>query len=445
MDVAAAPPPSVEVMAKETGQDAHTREVTAPDPEDPRKPDSLGDITKPSWKYIALKTVREFTADQATDLAAALTYYGVLAVFPALLAFVSILGLFGDANETTNALLDLVGGLVPSSTLDAVREPILAITSAPAAGLALVIGIGGALWSASGYVGAFARAMNRIYAIQEGRPVWKLRPITLLVTVLAMLVAVSAAVLLVISGPIAENVADVLGVGVVGLTIWNVIKWPILAFLAVLVIAVLYYATPNVKQPKFRWMSLGALVALVVWVVASAGFAFYAANFSSYDETYGAIGGVIVFLLWVWISNIALLFGAELDAELERGRELQAGIAAEEHIQLPPRATSVSDKAAAQHEKDITRGRAIRSQKDPVGAAHDAREVRKAVEAEEKEIEKAAAKKDRGTPEEQELAFKLANTALHASTAAQISNVINGTKRQQKQRKKAAKATKRAR
>jgi len=436
-------------MAQETGQHASTRAATAPDPEDPRKPDSLGDITKPSWKYIALKTVREFTADQATDLAAALTYYGVLAVFPALLAFVSILGLFGDANDTTGALLDLVGGLVPSTTLEAVKEPILAITSAPAAGLALVIGIAGALWSASGYVGAFARAMNRIYAIQEGRPVWKLRPITLLVTVLAIVVAVAVAVLLVISGPIAENVAGLLGIGTVGLTVWNVVKWPILAFFAVLVIAVLYYATPNVKQPKFRWMSVGALVALVVWVVASVGFAFYAANFSSYDETYGAIGGVIVFLLWVWISNIALLFGAELDAELERGRELQAGIAAEEHIQLPPRDTAVSDKTAAQHERDVTQGRAIRAQKDPVGAAHDAREdrkTRKAREAEEQEAEKAAAKNDRGTPEEQELAFKLANTALHASAVTQVNNVVNGTKRQQKLRKKAAKAAaKRAR
>ena len=417
-------------MAQEEGQHASTRAATAPEPEDPRKPDSLSEITKPSWKYVLRKTIREFTSDQATDLAAALTYYGVLAVFPALLAFVSILGLFGDANETTNTLLDLVGGLVPSTTLDAVREPILAITSAPAAGVALVVGIGGALWSASGYVGAFARAMNRIYAIQEGRPVWKLRPITLLVTVIAMLAAVSAAVLLVISGPVAENVANAIGVGEVGLAIWNIAKWPILAFIAVLVVAVLYYATPNVKQPKFRWMSLGALVALLVWVIASAGFAFYAANFTSYDETYGAIGGVIVFLLWIWISNVALLFGAELDAELERGRELQAGIKAEEHIQLPPRDTAVSDKAAAQHEKDLAMGRAVRAQKDPVGAAAEDRAARKAAD-------KAARKAEsRGTPEEQEAAFKLANTALHASATVQTNNVVNGTKRQQKLRKK---------
>jgi len=426
-------------MAEEEGQHASTRAATAPQPEDPRKPDSLADITKPSWKYVLRKTMREFTSDQATDLAAALTYYGVLAVFPALLAFVSILGLFGDANETTNTLLDLVGGLVPSTTLDAVREPILAITSAPAAGVALVVGIGGALWSASGYVGAFARAMNRIYAIQEGRPVWKLRPITLLVTVVAILAAVSAAVLLVISGPIASNVADALGVGEAGLAVWNIAKWPILAFIAVLVVAVLYYATPNVKQPKFRWMSLGALLALIVWVIASAGFAFYAANFTSYDETYGAIGGVIVFLLWIWISNVALLFGAELDAELERGRELQAGIAAEEHIQLPPRDTAVSDKAAVQHEKDLAMGRSVRAQKDPVGAAAEDRADRKA-------SRKAARKAEsRGTPEDQELAFKIANTALHAATAVQVNNVINGTKRQQKLRKKALKAAKKAR
>jgi len=418
-------------MARETGQDAGVREATAPEPEDPRKPDSLAEIEKPSWKYVFRKTIREFTADQATDLAAALTYYGVLAVFPALLAFVSILGLFGDANQTTDTLLDLVGGLVPSTTLEAVREPIETITSAPAAGLALVIGIGGALWGASGYVGAFARAMNRIYGIQEGRPVWKLRPITLAVTVLAIIAAVTAALLLVVSGPIAENVAGIFGVGEVGLVIWNIVRWPILAFLAVLIVAVLYYATPNVQQPKFRWMSLGALLALVVWVIASVGFAFYAANFASYDETYGSIGGVIVFLLWVWISNVALLFGAELDAELERGRELQAGIPAEEHIQLPPRDTKVSDKAAVQHEKDITMARAIRAQQDPEGAATDASAKRKA----EKKAQ-GEEKKVRPSRDEQEATLKKAGIALHAVSAAQTKAHIDSGKPPKVRRKK---------
>ncbi|WP_204742208.1 YhjD/YihY/BrkB family envelope integrity protein [Glaciihabitans arcticus] len=430
-------------MAEETGQRASTRAKTAPDPEDPRKPDSLTEIEKPSWKYVGLKTLREFTADQCTDLAAALTYYGVLAVFPALLAFVSLLGLFGDPQQTTDALLDLVGGLVPADTLEAVREPIESIASAPAAGLGLFVGIAGALWSASGYVGAFARAMNRIYAIQEGRPVWKLRPITLGVTVVAILFAVIAAVLLVVSGPIAENVAATIGVGGAGLLVWNIVKWPILAVLAALVVALLYYATPNVQQPKFRWMSLGALVALLVWVIASAGFAFYAANFSSYDETYGSIGGVIVFLLWIWISNLALLFGAELDAELERGRELQAGIAAEEHIQLPPRDTKVSDKAAKQHRKDVAAGRALRGQVDPVGVSQEIADEEKKNAAAEKKAAAAEKKaKSRGTREEQEAALKRAGLALHATSLAQTKGILDSAKLARRADRKALKLQK---
>jgi len=347
-------------MAKETGERASKREKTAPDPDDPRKPDEITEISKPSWIYVLKKTAREFGADQATDLAAALTYYGVLAVFPALLAFVSLVGLFGDPGKTTDTLLDLMGGLVPATTLDAIRGPIENLATSPSAGFAFVTGIVGALWSASGFVGAFSRAMNRIYSIQEGRPFWKLRPVTLAVTVLAIVVAVIAALLITLTGPVAEQVGELLGIGETAVLIWNIAKWPILAFLAVLIVAVLYYATPNVKQPKFRWMSFGALFALIVWVVASAGFAFYAANFASYNETYGSIGGVIVFLLWVWISNIALLFGAELDAELERGRELQAGIEAEENIQLPPRDTKKSDKIEKKHRQDVADGRELR-------------------------------------------------------------------------------------
>jgi membrane protein len=349
-------------MAKETGEKASTRAKNAPHPDDPRKPDEISEISKPSWMYVLKKTYREFSSDQATDLAAALTYYGVLAIFPALLAFVSLVGLFGDPAETTDALLDLLGGLVPSTTLDAVRGPIENLATSPAAGFTFITGIVGALWSASGYVAAFSRAMNRIYSIQEGRPFWKLRPVTLAVTVLAIVIAVLAALMITLSGPVAEEIGSALGIGETAVLIWNIAKWPLLAFLVVLLVAVLYYATPNVKQPKFRWMSFGALFALIVWVVASAGFAFYVSNFSSYNATYGSIGGIIVFLLWVWISNIALLFGAELDAELERGRELQAGIEAEENIQLPPRDTKKSDKITKQHRKDIEEGRELRRQ-----------------------------------------------------------------------------------
>ncbi|MCU1406598.1 MAG: YihY/virulence factor BrkB family protein [Glaciihabitans sp.] len=350
-------------MAEEAGD----RAKTAPDPEDPRKPDSITELDKPSWMYILRKTLREFGSDQCTDLAASLTYFAVLAVFPALLAFVSILGLVGDAEKTTTALLNFGSGLLPDDILTSLEGPIKTLTESPAAGLTLITGILGALWSASGYVGAFGRAMNRIYGITEGRPVWKLRPVTLLVTIVAVIAAVLAAVLLVLSGPVAENIGAIVGLGDGAVFVWNIVKWPVLAVIAILVVAVLYYATPNVQQPKFRWMSLGALVALLVLLLASVAFAFYVANFSSYNATYGSIGGVIVALLWLWIANNALLFGAELDAEIERGRQLQAGIAAEETIQLPPRDTRQSDKKAEQRAKDVRVGRTLRRKNEKSG------------------------------------------------------------------------------
>jgi membrane protein len=343
-----------------TVSDSAEREKTAPDPEDPRKPDELSDIRPPSWRYVLKRAFREFGDDHATDLAASLTYYGVLAVFPAILAFVSLIGLFGDPRDTTDAVLDLLAGLVPAGTLDAVRDLLVDLTSSSSAGFALILGIVIALWSASGYVGAFSRAMNRIYEIDEGRPFWKLRPMILAVTVIAIVVAVVAAALVATAGPIAERLGDAVGIGDAFVAVWGVLRWLLLAVLAVALIAVLYYATPNVKQPKFRWMSVGALVALVVWIVASVAFGIYVANFASYDRTYGSIGGVIVFLLWVWIANLALLFGAEVDAELERGRQLQAGIEAEEELQLPPRDTRKSEKAAEKRKDDIEEGRRLR-------------------------------------------------------------------------------------
>lgn len=341
-------------------QKSSTREKTAPEPDDPRKPDDPTDITKRSWMYVFKKTLREFSADQCTDLAAGLTYYAVLALFPALLAVVSVLGLFGAAEKTTALTLDLMSNLASPQAVEVLRGPIEQLTSSPSAGLAFVTGIVGALWSASGYVGAFGRAMNRIYAIDEGRPIWKLRPTMLGVTVFTVVLIVIAALILVLSGPVATAVGAVIGLGDTALLVWNIAKWPVLGVIAVVVIAVLYYWAPNIRQPKFRWMSLGALLALIVWLIASAGFGLYVANFSNYDKTYGSLGAVIVFLLWIWITNIALLFGAEFDAELERGRELQAGIAAEETLQLPPRDTKASDKKAKQHKQDVVDGRWLR-------------------------------------------------------------------------------------
>jgi membrane protein len=235
------------------------------------------------------------------------------------------------------------------------------LTNTPGAGLALVIGLASALWSASGYVGSFGRAMNRVYEIREGRPVWKLRPVMLLVTLVSVLLVAVVALALVVSGPVAESVGNVVGLGSTTVTVWNIAKWPVMLAIVVFIVALLYYATPNVKQPKFRWLSIGALVAILVWVLASAAFGFYVANFSSYNKTYGSLAGVIVFLLWLWLTNLALLFGAELDAELERGRELQAGVAAEETVQLPPRDTRNIEKAEEKEQKDFARARQLRS------------------------------------------------------------------------------------
>ncbi|KQY59846.1 ribonuclease BN [Aeromicrobium sp. Root495] len=332
----------------------------APAPDDDRKPDSPSDLHRRSWTYVVRKTVREFSQDQCTDLAAALTYYAVLALFPALVALVSLLGVFGQGPKTVDSLLAIVDQVGPSSAVDTLQPTIERLSSAQGAGLALVLGLLGALWSASGYVGAFGRAMNRVYEIDEGRPIWKLRPVQLLVTLVSLLLVAVAAASLVLTGPVAEAVGDQVGLGSTAILVWDVAKWPVLLAVVVVIVAILYYATPNVKQPKFRWISVGALFAIVVWILASAAFGLYVAMFSSYDQTYGSLAGVIVFLLWLWLTNLALLFGAELDAELERGRQLQAGIAAEETIQLPPRDTRTSDKAEKKHQKDVADGRELR-------------------------------------------------------------------------------------
>jgi membrane protein len=345
----------------------------APAPDDERKPESPGEVTKRSWKYVLRKSFREFVDDQCPDRAASLTYYGVLALFPGLLALTSLLALVGQGQRAIDALFGIVEQVAPGEALDIIREPLEDFSASPAAGLAFVTGLVLAIWSASGYVGAFSRAMNQIYEIDEGRPFWKLRPMQLLVTIVTLALVVVIAVVLVVSGPVTEALGDALGVGEAVEIVWEIAKWPVLALAVILAIAILYYATPNAKQPKFRWISLGAVVAIVALVIVSAGFALYVANFANYDRTYGSFGGVIVFLLWLWLANCALLFGAEFDAELERGRQLQAGIEAEEDIQLPPRDTRKSEKTAKKEQEDIELGRRIRLEHadDDEGAAAD--------------------------------------------------------------------------
>jgi membrane protein len=354
-----------------------------PAPDDESKPDSPTEVTKSSWRFVLRKTAREFSKDECTDLAAALTYYAILSLFPALIALLSLVGLFGQGQSTVNTILTILSDVGAGSAADTL-EPTLTELSGKSSGASLgfIFGLALALWSASGYVSAFGRAMNRMYEIDEGRPFWKFRPIMILVTVVAVLLAAAVGMALVLTGPAAQAVGDAIGLGDTAVLVWDIAKWPVILLAVVGLVALLYYATPNIQQPKFRWVSIGAVLAIVTWMVASAAFGFYVANFSSYDKTYGALAGVIVFLLWLWITNLALLFGAELDSELERGRQLQAGLPAEESIQLPPRDTRKSDKAAEKQREDVARARRLRETRgatdEPMETASDEHKEEKA-------------------------------------------------------------------
>jgi membrane protein len=300
--------------------------------------DEPTDLRKRSHVEAVKRTAREFQDDNLTDWAAALTYYGILSIFPALIALVSVLGLIGDS--ATQPLIDNLGAVAPGPAKEIFTSAIENLQrSEGAAGVLFVVGLAGALWSASGYVAAFMRASNAIYDIEEGRPVWKTAPVRLGLTIVLLLLLVTSGTAVTLTGGLAEEVGGVLGVGDTAVTVWDIAKWPVLMFLVSFIVAILYWAAPNVKHPKFRWVSPGGVVAVIVWVIASAAFAFYVANFGSYNKTYGALGGVVVFLVWLWISNIAVLFGAELNAELERGRAIEAGHPADEEPFLEPRDT----------------------------------------------------------------------------------------------------------
>jgi membrane protein len=294
---------------------------------------------RPSTFATAKRTLTEFSEDNLSDWAAALTYYGLLALFPALIAFVGIIGFFADPQGATQTITDVVSEIGPSSAADTFSGPIQSITSSSStSGILAIAGIVLALWSASGYVGAFMRASNVIYETPEGRPIWKLRPIQMLVTLVIVVLAAITLLALIVSGPLAQAIGGAIGLSDTAVTIYQIAKWPILAALVIAIFAVLYHASPNVKLRGFKWVTPGSIVALVVWILASAAFAFYVANFGSYDKTYGALGGVVVLLMWLWITNLAILFGHELNAERERSHELAEGVPrAEREIQLEPR------------------------------------------------------------------------------------------------------------
>ncbi|NUT19868.1 MAG: YihY/virulence factor BrkB family protein [Hamadaea sp.] len=284
------------------------------------------------------RVVREFSDDNLTVWAAALTYYGVLSLFPGLLALVAGLGLISE--DAFQRMLTQVLPLIPAGARDIVTGAADTVRQGQGhAGVAAVLGVLVAIWSASGYVGAFMQASNVIYDVREGRPIWKTLPIRLAVTIVIGVLLIASILIVVLSGQVATRLGEVLGLGSATVTAWNIAKWPVLVVLVALMFAILYWASPNARQGGFRWISPGGFLAVVLWIGASVLFGLYAANFGSYNKTYGTLGGVVIFLVWLWLSNLAILVGAELDAELERGRAIAAGHPADKEPYLQLRDT----------------------------------------------------------------------------------------------------------
>ena len=309
-------------------------------------PDSPTDLSGTGKIATLKRTVKEFSADNLTDWAAALTYYGVMALFPAIIALVSIIGLVGPS--ATQPLLDNIGTVAPGPAKDIVTGAVNGLAnSRGAAGFTFVIGLVLALNAASGYIAAFTRASNSIYEVEEGRPIWKLKPTQIGITIVLVLLLVLVAVAVTVSGPLADQVGKLIGVGSSVTTVWDIAKIPLILLAVSFMIAFLYWAAPNVKQPGFKFISPGGILALVVFIVASLLFTFYVANFGSYNKTYGSLGGVVVFLIWLWLTNVAILFGAEFNAELQRSQQREAGQAAPlDEPFLEPRDTTKLDKKA---------------------------------------------------------------------------------------------------
>ncbi|MFJ7073869.1 YihY/virulence factor BrkB family protein [Streptomyces sp. NPDC098781] len=320
------------------------QERFGPDPEvEERAPDTPTELPKRSWWGALKGTLKEFKDDELTDRAAALTYYGVLSLFPALLVLVSLLGLVG--RSATQKVLDNINQLAPGSARDILTRAVEQLQGRGGLGsLMAVVGVVLAVWSASGYVAAFIRTANAVYDMPEGRPVWKVLPVRLGVTVALMVLAVLSALIVVFTGALARQVGSTLGIGDTALTVWAIAKWPVLAILVTTMIAILYWACPNAKVRGFRWVTPGSFLALVIWMIASAGFALYVANFASYNKTYGTMAGVIVFLVWLWIGNLAILLGLEFDAEAVRQRAIAGGHPPEDEPYTEPRDTQKWDE-----------------------------------------------------------------------------------------------------
>jgi membrane protein len=285
-------------------------------------------MPRAGWLAILKRSVQQFKHDDVTDRAAALTYFGVLALFPAALALVSVMGLVGKS--TAQKVLNNLGHAAPGGVSSLLHTIVAQVQGkAGAAGIAAIVGLVLALWSASGYVAAFMRASNAIYEVDEGRPIWKTAPIRLLTTLALVIMLMISAVIVIATGPVATQIGKAFGIGTTLVTVWNIAKWPVLLIIVSLMFSLLYKVSPNVKQPKFRWITPGGVMAVVIWLIASGLFALYVSLSSSYNKTYGSFAAVIIFLVWLWISNIAILLGLEFDAETQRERAIRAGMPAD--------------------------------------------------------------------------------------------------------------------
>jgi membrane protein len=293
-------------------------------------------LSRHTWGNVLKRTFSEFREDNVTDWAAALTYYGVLSIFPTLIALVSILGLIGEG--ATKPLLDNLGGFAPGPAHKILSNALHGLTeSRGGASILFFVGLAGAIWSASGYIGAFIRASNAIWDVEEGRPITKTVPLRLLITIVMLILLTATAFAVVVTGPLADKVGKLIGVGGSAVTAWDIAKWPVLVLVVAFMFSILYYAAPNVRQPGFRWVTPGGIVAVIAWIIVSALFGIYVANFGSYNKTYGSLGAVIIFLVWLWLTNIAILLGAELNAEAVRGRQIERGQPQDREPFLPPR------------------------------------------------------------------------------------------------------------
>ena len=340
----------------------------APETDDPRKPAHLWQLAPRSWWYAIRRAVHHFFVHLDTDMAGTLTYFAVVSMFPGLLALLTLLSLLGQAEATADWIVRFLARHVDAGVVDLLREPIQRVTEAPSAGWVLLASLALALWGAAGYVGAFGRALNRVYEVAEGRPFWVTIPYNLLLTALTLLVGTTGMLTILLSTTVARQLGDYVGLAEETVRFWGFVRWPILVFAALAYVAALYYAAPNVRL-RFRLLTPGTIVALAGALTATYGFNTFVTNWGTWNETYGIVGSVIVLLLGLWLTNCVLLFGGELDAELERVRQLQGGIRAEASIQLRPRGDRIIREVIALDDRFVAEGRALRERYDAARAS----------------------------------------------------------------------------